>query len=1101
MFDLKETGFIYVTGKIGSFISFFLSSVRSARRKIVIFYDSEDEALLLKEEIEFFSKKDICLFPLYTDRVFEKEDETKRISFLSHLVSEDDFIGLYPYSAIKHSLTAPEAIKDNTKYLQFGDTIFREELIDYLDVNGYELASLVREEGEYAKRGSIIDVYSPSYAKPVRIEFLGDQVLSLRYFDTITQRSGREVEKASLAPAKIIKNKNVTLLDYFKGKMIFVHKGLDYILHVADSHELTPSARHIERHPDSEHSEREGKSIRALLEEGATRAPLIEDGNNTFPAERLTEILLSNLNIDVSGVHGEDESDVIEALSNEDLRHLFEMNKTEIFKILSEKLRVGWNTYRYVYVFANNLRQGERLKEIFHNYDIALPVLEEISCDRKEREWGIVIGPLRRGFRAKDIIVLTEEDITGPKKRSVKKKWDGFDEFLNSFKDLNVGEWVVHIEHGIGVYKGIIHLSIGGFAKDFLLLEYQDGDRLYVPIDDIRLVQKYIGGEKQKPKIDKLGGNYWRNTKSKVKRYVEDIAKELLATYAERELAEGYAYPHEDELFREMESRFEYEETEGQSQAIEDVLNDLKRLKPMDRLICGDVGFGKTEVAIRASFKVIMENRQVAILVPTTILAQQHYKTFCERFKDYPLNVQMLSRFRSKEEQKKIVEEVKKGIIDVIIGTHRLLQKDLLFKDLGLLIIDEEHRFGVTHKEKLRQMKKNIDVLTLSATPIPRTLYMATSGIRDLSIINTPPLDRFAVKTHVVKFKDDLIKKAVRNELQRGGQVFFVHNYIHNIGVIYEHIKRLLPDVRIAVAHGRMEGSTLEKIMLDFIDKRYDILLSTNIIESGLDIANVNTIFINNAHRLGLADLYQLRGRVGRSTRQAYAYLLVPKDEVLTRDAMLRLKIIEEMTGLGAGFHIANYDLEIRGAGNLLGKEQSGNVNLIGFELYCNMLEEAIGELKNKVETIEEEFATEINIPVDAFIPDAYMEEPSQKLLTYKRLSKIRETDALEDITEELKDRYGDLPKPLKNLLEVISLKIFLSKLKIRRVEHSAKQLVFHVTEHTPLNMKSMLKLVKGGDGNRLKLLPDGRIIIETDKKAEELIFLTRNVLMEIVSM
>ena len=856
MFDLKETGFVYITGKIGSFISFLLSSTRSARRKTIVFYDSEDEALLLKEEIEFFSKKDICLFPLYTDRVFEKEDETKRITFLSHLVSEDDFIGLYPYSAVKHALTAPETIKDNTKDLQFGDTVFREELVDYLDANGYELASLVREEGEYAKRGSIIDVFSPSYAKPVRIEFLGDQILSLRYFDTITQRSGSEVEKASLAPAKIIKNKNVTLLDYFKGKMIFVHKGLDYIMHT-----------------------------------------IAEDGNNTFPVERLTEILLSNLNIDVSGVHGEDEDDVIEALSNEDLRHLFEMNKTEIFKILSEKLRVGWNTYRYVYVFANNFRQGERLKEIFHNYDIALPVLEEISCGRKEREWGIVIGPLRRGFRAKDIIVLTEEDITGPKKRAVKKKWDGFDEFLNSFKDLNVGEWVVHIEHGIGVYKGIMHLSIGGSAKDFLLLEYQDGDRLYVPIDDLRLVQKYIGGEKQKPKIDKLGAHYWRNTKSKVKKYVEDIAKELLAIYAERELAEGYAYPHDDELFREMESRFEYEETEGQSQAIEDVLNDLKRLKPMDRLVCGDVGFGKTEVAIRASFKVIMENRQVAILVPTTILAQQHYKTFCERFKDYPLNVQMLSRFRSKEEQKTSVEEVKKGIIDVIIGTHRLLQKDLLFKDLGLLIIDEEHRFGVTHKEKLRQMKKNIDVLTLSATPIPRTLYMATSGIRDLSIINTPPLDRFAVKTHVVKFKDDLIKKAVWNELQRGGQVFFVHNYIHNIGVIYEHIKRLLPDVRIAVAHGRMEGSTLEKIMLDFIDKRYDILLSTNIIESGLDIANVNTIFINNAHRLGLADLYQLRGRVGRSTRQAYAYLLVPKDEVLTRDAMLRLKIIEEMTG------------------------------------------------------------------------------------------------------------------------------------------------------------------------------------------------------------
>jgi transcription-repair coupling factor (superfamily II helicase) len=1055
MFDLKETGFVYITGKIGSFISFLISN---AGRKTIVFYDSGDEALLLKEEIEFFSKKEVCLFPLYADRVFEKEDEARRLSFLLHLVSGDDFIGLYPYSAIKHSLTAPEAIIDNTKVIQFGDTVFQEELIDYLDANGYERASLVREEGEYAKRGSIIDIYSPSYTKPVRIEFLGDQILSLRYFDTLTQRSGREVEKAGLSPAKIVKNKDVTLPAYLREDMIFVHKGLDYILHIAE-----------------------------------------EDGDDTFPEGSLKKILLSSLNIDISGVHGEDGADVIEALSNEDLRHLFEMNKADIFKVLSEKLKVEWNACRYVYIFANNLRQGERLKEIFLNYDISLPVLEGISCDRKEKEWGIVMGPLRRGFRAKDIVVLTEEDIVGPKKRAVKKKWDGFDEFLNSFKDLNAGEWVVHIDHGIGVYKGITQLVIGGFAKDFLLLEYQDGDRLYVPIDDLHLVQKYIGGEKQKPKIDKLGAHYWRNTKSRVKSYVEDIAKELLEIYAERELAEGYAYPHEDELFREMESRFEYEETEGQSQAIEDVLNDLKRPKPMDRLVCGDVGFGKTEVAIRASFKVVMENRQVAILVPTTILAQQHYKTFCERFKEYPLNVQMLSRFRPKEEQKKIVEEIKKGITDVIIGTHRLLQKDLHFKDLGLLIIDEEHRFGVTHKEKLRQMKGNIDVLTLSATPIPRTLYMATSGIRDLSIIKTPPLDRFAVKTYVVKFKDDLIKKVVRNELQRGGQVFFVHNYVHNIGVVYEHIKGLLPDARIAVAHGKMEGSKLERIMLDFIDKRYDILLSTNIIESGLDISNVNTILINNAHRLGLADLYQLRGRVGRSTRQAYAYLLVPKDVVLTRDAMLRLKIIEEMTGLGAGFHIANYDLEIRGAGNLLGKEQSGNINLIGFELYCNMLDEAIRELKNKVETVKDEFAVEINIPIDAFIPDAYMEESSQKLLTYKRLSKIREPDALKDIEEELKDRYGDLPKPLRNLLEIISLKIFLSELKIKKLEYSARKLIFHVTDHTPLNMKRMLKLVKD-DGNKIKLLPDGRIVMETDKKAEELIFLTRNVLMEIVS-
>lgn len=1055
MYRLEKNGFIYITGQIGSFVSFLLSD---AGRKTILFYDTEDEALFLKEEIEFFTKRDVHVFPVYGDRVFEKEDETKRISFLYRFAADDRFTGIFPYSAITHPLTAQSAILAGTKDVSFGDTVFQEELIAYLDENGYELSSLVREQGEYAKRGSIVDVFPPSQDKPVRIEFLGDQILSLRVFNPATQRSLDEIEKISITPAKILKDEEITLLNYLSENMIFVHKGLDYI------------ARAIE-----------------------------EDGNTSRYKERLRTIFHANLNIDISGVQGEEEGKVMEAASNEDLKLLFEMRKTEIFKTLSDKLKAEWKSCRYIYIFANNLRQGERLQGIFKNYEIALPVIHGISLADKEREWAIVIGPLRRGFRADNIIVLTEEDIVGPKKRAAKRRWDGPDEFLNSFRDLNVGEWVVHIEHGIGVYKGITKLTVGGFTKDFLLIEYQDGDRLYVPIDDLHLVQKFIGGEKHKPKIDKLGSQYWKNTKSRVKRQVEDIAKELIGIYAEREMAEGYAYPPEDEIFREMESRFEYEETEGQSLAIENVLNDLNGKKPMDRLICGDVGFGKTEVALRASFKVIMDGKQVALLVPTTILAQQHYKTFAERFRDYPANIEMLSRFRSKDEQKRIVEAVKKGSVDVIIGTHRLLQKDLAFKDLGLLVIDEEHRFGVKHKEALKQIKKNIDVLTLSATPIPRTLYMATTGIRDLSVINTPPLDRLAVKTFVVKFKDEIIKKGIMNELQRGGQVFFVHNYIHNIGVVYEHLKGLLPDTKIAVAHGRMEGKKLEKVMLDFIDKKYDMLLSTNIIESGLDISNVNTIFINNANRMGLADLYQLRGRVGRSTRQAYAYLLVPKDEALTKDAALRLKIIEELTDLGSGFHIANYDLEIRGAGNLLGKEQSGNINLIGFELYCNMLDDAVKELKNKPETKEEEVITEINIPIDAYIPDTYVEDPAQKLLIYKRLSKLREIAEPGEMEEELKDRYGEIPGPLSNLLKIISLKIFLTGLKIRKLEYSAKRIIIHVTEETPINMKKLLRIIQEGRGG-VKLLPDGKIIMPTDKKAEELIGLARNVLMEIIS-
>ncbi len=1055
MYNLDKTGFIYITGKIGSFVGFLLAYTD---KKSVLFYDTEDEALLLKEEIEFYTGRSVHLFPAYSDRVFENEDETRRINFLYHLASDISFTGLFPYSALSHPFVSQEALLNGSKELNFGDTVFQEDLVDYLDKSGYELASLVRERGEYAKRGSIIDIFPPSEDKPVRVEFLGDQILSLRLFNPSTQRSHEEVEKVSIAPSKLMKNDEVTLLDYLKKGMVFVHRGLDFLI----------------------------RSIGEGDEAAAYK-------------DRWQRLLRANLNIDVSGVHGDEGGEVIEAASNDDLKLLFQVKKTEIFKTLSNKLKGEWKDCKYVYVCAPNQHQGERLQGIFKNYDITLPIVHQLSISHKERQWAIVIGPLRRGFRAENVVVLTEEDIVGPKKRVVKRKWDGLDEFLNSFKDLTVGEWVVHVDHGIGVYKGIEKLTIGGFTKDFLLIEYQEGDKLFVPIDDLRLVQKFIGGEKHKPKIDKLGAQYWKNTKSRVKKHVEDIANELIGIYAERKAAEGHIYPPEDELFREMESRFEYEETEGQTQAIESVLDDLKSRKPMDRLVCGDVGFGKTEVALRASFKVVMDGKQVALLVPTTILAQQHYKTFVDRFKDYPVNIEVLSRFRAKEEQAQIVEAVNKGAIDIIVGTHRLLQKDLAFKDLGLLIIDEEHRFGVKHKEALKQMKKNIDVLTLSATPIPRTLYMATTGIRDLSIINTPPLDRLAVKTFVVKFKDEVIRKGIMNELQRGGQVFFVHNFIHNIGVVHEHLKGLLPDARIAVAHGRMDGKVLEKIMLDFIDKKYDILLSTNIIESGLDISNVNTIFINNAHRMGLADLYQLRGRVGRSTRQAYAYLLVPKDETLTKDASLRLKIMEELTELGSGFHIANYDLEIRGAGNLLGKEQSGNINLIGFELYCSMLEEAVKELSDKGETKEEEVVAEINIPIDAFIPDSYIEDPTHKLLIYKRLSRIRETSELVEMEEELKDRYGDIPAPLINLLAIISLKIFLSGLKIRKLEYSAKRIIIQVTEGTPVDMKKMLHLVQKGEGN-IKLMPDGKIIMPTERKAEELITLAKNVLLEIIS-
>jgi transcription-repair coupling factor (superfamily II helicase) len=1047
---------LYITGKGGSFLSFLIAH---SGKKILVFYEDEELADLWREEISYYGNRDTAFFPPFEERFFEGEDDLKRTGFLYRLTTDDNFIGLFPVAALAKNLPPPRQVSEDILTLSVGQPVFIEDIHDYLDKKGYELTPLVRETGQYAKRGSILDFYPPASDKPVRCEFIGDQILSLRYFNVLSQRSEKELQHSEINPLLTKENEGTaTIIDYLDSSITIAHPGTSCI-------------------------------DEALHDENAALNGRWKDLFGSAPQ------------IDFSGIVGSDDAEVVKAVSNDDLRQLFNQKKTHIFAILREKLQKDWSHYPFVYLFANTDHQARRLQEIFENYGLVLPVLSKISYPKKKREWGIIEGPIRRGFRTDDIIVLTEDDIAGPKKRVVRQKWANRDEFLATFKDLSPGEWVVHVDNGIGIYRGITPLTVNNYTKDFLLIEYLGGDKLYVPVDDLHLVQKFIGSEKTKPKIDRLGSKLWMNTKRRVRRQIEDIADELLEIYAERQMAEGHSYPPEDELFREMESRFEYEETEGQINAINDVLTDLQRPKPMDRLICGDVGFGKTEVALRAAFKVVLDGKQVAILVPTTVLAQQHYKTFSDRFGEHPIAIDMLSRFRTRDQQTQTVALLKKGQVDIIIGTHRLLQKDVSFRDLGLVIIDEEHRFGVKHKERLKMLRKTVDVLTLSATPIPRTLYMATSGIRDLSVIDTPPLDRHAVRTSVVKFSDAVLTRGINNELERSGQVFFVHNFVHNIGIVYDHLARIVPGARIAVAHGQMSGSKLEKIMVDFIEKRYDILLSTNIIESGLDISNVNTIFINNAHRMGLADLYQLRGRVGRSTRQAYAYLLVPDQENLTRDARLRLKILEELSDLGSGFQIANYDLEIRGAGNLVGKEQSGNVNLIGFELYCDMLEETIGKLKNKdaQNAPEEEINSEITIPVNAYIPDAYIADATQKLLMYKRLSRVKADDELGDLRDELEDRYGAIPPPLLNLLEVISLKALLSRYRIRKVEQSNDRVVLHITKGTPLDIKRLLSLATDTRGD-VKLLPDGRIILRSGLREGKLMNFIRNILMDMMS-
>jgi transcription-repair coupling factor (superfamily II helicase) len=647
---------------------------------------------------------------------------------------------------------------------------------------------------------------------------------------------------------------------------------------------------------------------------------------------------------------------------------------------------------------------------------------------------------------------------------------------LSSYRELREEDFIVHIDYGVGLYKGLRHLRIEGISNDYLLLEYLDGDKLFVPVDRLNLIQRYVGGDGKSTKLDKLGSNSWQRAKKRVKAAVSEMVKEILDLYAARQVFKGFSFSPPDQLYKEFEATFEYEETPDQIKAIEEVIKDMGNPKPMDRLICGDVGYGKTEVAIRAAYRTVMDGKQVAILVPTTVLAQQHHQTFSSRFKTYPVVIEMLSRFKNPREQKEILKRLREGKVDIVIGTHRLLQKDVVFRDLGLVVIDEEHRFGVSHKERLKQMRKLVDVITLTATPIPRTLQMATSGIRDLSLIQTPPENRLSIRSFVVRFDDGVIREAVLREFSRGGQVFFVHHRVQNIHAMANHLKRLIPEASLAVAHGQMREKELEKVMFQFVKGEYNLLLCTSIIESGLDIPTVNTILINHAEQFGLADLYQLRGRVGRGSHQAYAYLLIPGELTLSKNAMRRLRAIQELSELGSGFKLAMHDLEIRGAGNLLGPSQSGHIAAVGFELYTQLMEKAVRELKG--EEVVEEITPEIHFHLPAFIPEFYVEDPAERLSLYRRLSFSHSDDEVERIREEMVDRFGRIPMEVDHLLEVIKVKILLTRLSIRKFEETPSQLVLTFDKATRVSPQRVVELVHRGKG-KYRLTPESKLIVE----------------------
>ena len=1055
--------------------------------------------------------------------------------------------------SLMRRFVAVDEIKQATVALRVGEELPLDYLIEHLASVGYVRSDPVGSIGEFSSRGGILDFYSPSGSlredgrviNPVRVEFFGDEIDSIREFDPETQRSIREVKETLIAPmrderagaadfrqwAKLARERwsderyeralrdrtafadegeefrgweylmplarplTASVFDYLGGSVLVVDEPAEVEKQVRSTleelqrgYERAEAVDELALAPDKlfltpdELREQIGKVPRVELR-------LLGSAALAFEEELSTEEINASAKFEVS-----DGSRLAAFINREPSAPLFLFppeTKTTETEIPSRAVR-RWHG-RFGDLAADLKRQsasGYQTVFVLPSSGVADRIGKAINEYDALGAANIVVGDLSSGFSAprSALNVYTEGDLfdeavhgaqAAHPERPAKAKRSYAAAFLSDFRDLKIGDYVVHIDHGIGQFQGLVQLDTSGpetsaeiYARmigeqtksdgegrrEFMLLTYADGAKLYAPVERLDLVQKYSSGEGHSPALDRLGGIAWQKTKARAKRAMRDMAEELLKLYAERKLVKGYSFSGDTPWQQEFESAFPYELTADQTTAIGDVKSDMEQLTPMDRLLCGDVGYGKTEVAMRAAFKSIMDGKQVAVLAPTTVLSYQHYQTFRSRFAAFPARVELLSRFRSPKEQKEVVASVAAGAVDILIGTHRILSRDLTFKDLGLVVVDEEQRFGVAHKERLKQLKKRVDVLTMSATPIPRTLNMSLLGMRDMSIIETPPRDRLAIQTNVVPFAENIIRSAIEQELQRQGQVFFVHNRVESIVAVAELVGRITPQARIIVAHGQMGEKEMEQAVLDFVDYKYDVLVATTIIENGIDIPRANTIIINRADAYGLSQLYQLRGRVGRSNRRAYAYLLIPSEQELSPIARKRLAAIREFSDLGAGFRIAALDLELRGAGNLLGGQQSGHIDAIGFDLYTQMLERTVQELRG--EEIVEETGTQLNLGVDTRIPDDYVADMSQRLRTYKRIASARSDEELNRTSEEVADRYGRLPMPVENLFSYARVRREAERLGIISIDRTGESLTIKLGEKARIEPDNLLKLL-----------------------------------------
>lgn len=1080
-------GILQVSGCMESQKSHLMYGLSGIAPYRLILAEDERRAREIYEDYRFYDRK-VYSYPA-KDLLFFQADIhgnlliRQRMKVIKALLEEKELTVVTSIDGCMDFLESLGKIKEQLIHYESDSTVDIEQLKNQLVALGYERVGQVEMPGQFSVRGGIVDIYCLTEENPWRIELWGDEIDSIRSFDPESQRSLENLEELTIYPAvEHIGDKDmVSFLDYFPEERT--------IIFLDEPNRLTEKGGAVEEEYRQSRMHREEKGSRNLPE------------NWLCSFEQLQKELNKRNCISVCALEPKQagwkvrEKFYLEVKSISAYNNSFELLVKDLHQYKKQGYRIA--------LLSGSRTRAERLAKDLQEEGLAAFYGQDYDREICPGEIMVVYGHAKKGFEYPLIkfAVMTESDIFGQEQKKKKKKKNYSGSRIQDFAELSIGDFVVHEKHGLGIYRGIEKVEVDRIVKDYIKIEYRGGSNLYIPATQLDCLQKYSGADASKaPKLNKLGTQEWNKTKSKVRGAVKNIAKELVELYAVRQEKEGYVCGPDTVWQREFEEMFPYEETEDQLSAIEDAKRDMESTRIMDRLICGDVGYGKTEVALRAAFKEVQESRQVAYLAPTTILAQQIYNTFVQRMKEFPVRVELLCRFRTPAQQKKAIEDLKKGQVDVIIGTHRILSKDVQFKNLGLLIVDEEQRFGVTHKEKIKQLKKDVDVLTLTATPIPRTLHMSLIGIRDMSVLEEPPMDRMPIQTYVMEYDEETVREAINRELRRGGQVYYVYNRVTDIADVALRIAKLVPDARVDFAHGQMSERELENVMYSFVNGDIDVLVSTTIIETGLDISNVNTMIIHDSDRYGLSQLYQLRGRIGRSNRTAYAFLMYRKNVMLKETAEKRLAAIREYTDLGSGFKIAMRDLELRGAGNLLGAQQHGHMNAVGYDLYCKMLNEAVKEAKG-IHTMED-FETSVDLNVDAYIPDSYISNEFQKLDIYKRIAGIEKQQDYDDMLEELLDRFGEPGKAVLNLLAIAKLKAIAHQGYVTEIKQTGKTVRFTLYEKARLNTEGFPALMqkyrrglqfKNEQEPKFILEPQGNLILALTEFAEELKSMAEN--------